>query len=73
MKKVLIILSVIFLISISACTSYEYKVGFLIYNEEDTFISEFEEIFFENSDPKIDYLVRYGSNSQSIQNNKLLI
>ncbi|MDD4000794.1 MAG: galactose ABC transporter substrate-binding protein [Bacilli bacterium] len=72
MKKVLIILSVIFLMSISACTSYEYKVGFLIYNEEDTFISEFEEIFFENKNPKIDYLVRYASNSQSIQNKQIV-
>jgi methyl-galactoside transport system substrate-binding protein len=72
MKRILLIITVFLTLSLASCASNDYKVGLLIYNEDDTFIGEFEN-YILNSTPKgVKFLVRHASGSQSIQNEQII-
>lgn len=72
MKKFIIVLCISILLILVGCSKETTKIGILIYDENDTFISELEEYLTENMPKDMTYEINYASNSQFIQNQQLL-
>jgi methyl-galactoside transport system substrate-binding protein len=71
MKKYIITL-LLLLINLFGCSSNKYRVAVLIYDENDTYISEMEDLIINLGTDYISYEVAYASNSQSIQNEQII-
>lgn len=65
----MMIVSIVFL---SACSKKAFQVGILIYDENDTFISELTDRLVERLPDGVNYEIAYASRSQFLQNQQLL-
>lgn len=71
-KKISVVLILVLMLFLTACENKKYKVGVIIYEENDTFMKEFvsELLKFNNED--ISFEILYSLSSQSKQNQQLI-
>jgi methyl-galactoside transport system substrate-binding protein len=73
MKKLLILCLVCMgLLILSGCSKKTTEIGILLYEENDTFLTELVDQIVARMPKDVNYKIEYASNSQSIQNQQLL-